>query len=330
MNPTMSPEHRREVREFLAEFRPQELELLRKEGLTVSYDKLSPLIGGLYSRDTNCFFPLKKPTVQINTEAQDPKGTGVHEVAHALDRAELKAMVARGARLLGLTASHASEVKPELIALFQDYQARGTAQLAARLVASLDHPEQPSKGYHKTSFRGVHYYYDYQPARDGRPATMDLRLHKSAYDQARELGDAEGGLLVGGAVGIAVGAAVATAVCAPLGIALGLVAALPLGLGLLRHALKKRRVDNWNNFERKLELPDGQAVNVKRQGDTTRVELPGRLQKTPNWTWSEYALDTQQPWEYYAEGIRARQQSPDELREKDPNLLGYLMPKQQG
>lgn len=324
MDPRLSPEARAEVQSFLEGFTGEELARLRQEGVQISYEKLSPLLAGLYTRDTSFFFPLRKPLVRINPDSPGRKGTGIHEIAHALDRAELKGMVGNAARLLGLTATHASEIKPQFVELFQDYQARGSAQLAASLAASL---EGPGRGYCKTEFPGVHYYYVYQPARDGQPATMDLRLHTNPYQKSRVLGEDEGTMIVGGGVGMAVGAAIAAAVCFPVGLAIGVAAALPVGLGVLRHALKKKRVSQWNNFQRELDLPGGQKVKVSRQGETTRVELPAGLKETPDWTWSNYALHTQEPVEYFAEGVRARQESPADLKAKDPALLEYLMPK---
>ncbi len=318
MDPKLTREQRAEVERFLQSFSGEELARLQSEGLKIGFERLPSLYNGLYCRDTSFFFPLKKPRVKMNESCNEVRGTGIHEVAHALDRAELKGMVGKVARLLGLTASHASEVKPALVELFQDYQARGTAQLAASIASRLDGPQ---RGYHKTNFPGVHYYYDF------KPGTMDLRLHTSAYDKARELDDKEAGLILGGTALVAAGVGVACTLAAPLGIALAAVAALPIGLGILRHALKKKRVDNWNNFQRQVELPNGQTIKVTREGANTRVEFPGKPEKTPDWTWSEYALHTQEPWEYYAEGVRAREESPSDLKAHDPRLLGYLMPR---
>lgn len=326
--PGLTADQKREVAEFLGTFTGEELARLQKEKLVVGYEQLSPLFGGLYHRDTSFFFPLKSPRVRINTQGSNRKGTGIHEVAHALDRSELKAMVGKLGRLLGLTASHASEIKPEMTGLFQDFQARGTAQLAVKLASSLEDPSQPARGYTRTEFAGMHYFYDYQPARDGKPASMELRLNSNPHQLTRQLDDNEGFLLIGGCVGMGVGAGIAAAVCLPVGLVVAGVAGLSAGLGVLRHVLRRRRLDAWNDFQRRLDLPDGQSVQVTRKGETTRVEFPAELEKTPDWTWSDYALHTQEPWEYYAEGVRVSREDPALLQQQDPNLLGYLMPDQ--
>lgn len=330
LDPRMAPEHKAEALDFLQAFAPEELEQLRREGVVIAYEPLSPLYAGLYSPDASAILPVRKARVQINSQGGERRRVGIHEVAHALDRTELKAMVSKVARLFGFTNRHASETRPEFQALYQDYQARGTAQMAARLAAALDNPERKQRGYSKTEFPGVYYLYDYQPPSGDGPAVMSLRLYQNPHQKSRSLNDAEAGLSFAGGLGVVAGVAVAATISTVLGVALAGVAALPLALGLTRHFARRARFDQHNDFQRQLALPDGQSVIVTRQGENTRVELPLKLGQVPDWTWSTYALHSQEPCEYFAEGVMAlrdSEQSRAELKHKDPALLDYLVSK---